>query len=301
VPAPPDRVHAAWLGTGLLGTAFAERLLGRGLPVSVWNRNPARCAPLVALGARAASDAVDALAGVHVVHLCLTDDNAVDSVLASLQGHLSGITVVDHSTTAPAPTARRAERLAEEGVGFLHAPVFMAPDNARAATGLMLVSGPDDAFAAWRGHLSAMTGTLRHLGARPDLAAAYKLMGNAMVMAVVGGLADVMTLGRATGVEPADALGLFRDFRVEKQFEGRGVRMAAGNFAPTFDVATARKDIRLMLETAAHAPDLPLGVLPALADRMDALIAQGKGNLDLGALALDVFGPAASRGRRRSP
>ena len=42
----------ALLGTGLLGSAIATRLLACGHSLSVWNRDPERCRPLVALGAQ---------------------------------------------------------------------------------------------------------------------------------------------------------------------------------------------------------------------------------------------------------
>ena len=61
--------------------------------------------------------------------------------------------------------------------------------------------------------------------------------------------------------------------------------MIAENFAPSFELTMARKDIRLMIETAA---DRPLAVLPSIAARMDALIASGHGAQDLA-----VIGKAA--------
>jgi 3-hydroxyisobutyrate dehydrogenase-like beta-hydroxyacid dehydrogenase len=68
--------------------------------------------------------------------------------------------------------------------------------------------------------------------------------------------------------------------------------MAAGNFAPSFELAMARKDVRLMIETAAAHP---LAALPAIAARMDDLIAQGHGAEDLGVIGSDaVNGRAAS-------
>ena len=46
----------AVLGTGLLGTAIATRLLEQGLNVNVWNRDPSRVSPLVERGAKALED-----------------------------------------------------------------------------------------------------------------------------------------------------------------------------------------------------------------------------------------------------
>ena len=38
------------LGTGLLGAAISERLLAYGHRLTMWNRSPKRCMPLLALG-----------------------------------------------------------------------------------------------------------------------------------------------------------------------------------------------------------------------------------------------------------
>ena len=60
--------------------------------------------------------------------------------------------------------------------------------------------------------------------------------------------------------------------------------MSAGDFTPSFELAMARKDVRLMLETAGANP---LAVLPGLAARMDSLIAEGHGASDLGVLGVE--------------
>jgi len=59
--------------------------------------------------------------------------------------------------------------------------------------------------------------------------------------------------------------------------------MAKGDFALSFELAMARKDVRLMMETAEHRP---LAILPGIAARMDELIAQGYGGGDVTALAM---------------
>ena len=51
-----------------------------------------------------------------------------------------------------------------------------------------------------------------------------------------------------------------------------GGNMAQGSFAPSFELAMARKDLGLMLATAGARP---LAVLPGVAARMDQLIAAG--------------------------
>lgn len=276
----------AFLGTGLMGAGFVRAFLARGENVTVWNRTRSRAEALAADGARVADSPADAVRGATRVHLSLLDDAAVDDVLAQLLPALEpGAVVIDHSTTAVQTTAQRAERLAALGVRFLHAPVFMGPGNAREGTGTMLVAGPRSIFDEVHAELDRMTGTVRYMGERPDLAAAFKLFGNMMIMFVVSGLADLYSLARGLDIDPREAYTLFRDFNPSGQVAGRGKRMAEGDYTPPmFELSAARKDIRLM-QQSADASGATLHVLPAIAERFDEIIAAGFGSEDLGVIA----------------
>lgn len=275
--------HIAVLGAGLLGTGFVEGLLARGASVVVWNRTAAKAEPLAALGARVAKSAAEAVRGASRVHLVLTDDEAVDSVLAAIAADVTpGVCVLDHTTTLPKRTAERAARLERERLTFLHAPVFMSPGAARSAKGIMMVAGPTARFATVANELALMTGDLWHVGERADLAAAYKLFGNAMILSMCGALADILHMADSLDVPRMDAQALFQRFQPTGVVTMRGPKMAAFDFTPSFALDVARKDVRLMLESLGAAPN---AVLAGLAERMDAMIAAGRGADDVGVLA----------------
>ena len=275
----------AFLGTGLMGAEFVRGLLARGETVRVWNRTRARAESLRGAGAEVASDPAEAVRGASRVHLSLGDDVAVESVLAAALPALApDALVLDHSTTAPLPTAERTKRLHAQNVAYLHAPVFMGPKNARDATGLMLTCGEPALLARAKPILQTMSGKLLDLGADPARAAAFKLFGNLMIVFISSGLGDLFALAQGLGIAATDARDLFDSFKASNTLDLRGKRMANGDYAATFELAMARKDVRLMLETAA-ATGAKLEVLPAIASHMDALIAQGLGDQDLGIVA----------------
>jgi 3-hydroxyisobutyrate dehydrogenase-like beta-hydroxyacid dehydrogenase len=168
----------------------------------------------------------------------------------------------------------------------------MTPEHARRAEGIMLCAGPAALHERLAPELSSMTGRLWYLGEEPGRAAAFKLFGNAMFFTVVAGLSDVLAVARGAGVEAADVLELFKTVNAAGQIAARGPRMLSGDYTPTFELSMARKDVRLMIETAFAGA--PLAVLPAIAARMDALIAQGHGGDDLAALVAGVLPPATS-------
>jgi 3-hydroxyisobutyrate dehydrogenase len=278
--------NIAFLGTGLLGGAFAEAAAKRGDTVTAWNRSPGKVQALGQFGVKAAATPADAVRGASRVHLVLKDDAVVDEVIAAARPGLSREAVlIDHTTTLPTLTAARAKRLAAEGVKYLHCPVFMGPPAARKALGSMMVAGPQALFESVKAELAAMTGKVEYMGERTDLAAANKLFGNAMIICVSAAMADILTIAQASAVPTEDAIKLLGMLDLNAMVAGRGMNMAKGNFAASFELAMARKDVRLMLETAGQRP---MAALPAVAARMDQLIAQGHGAEDASVLAIDA-------------
>lgn len=274
----------AFIGTGLLGSALAEAAAKRGDQVTAWNRTIEKARALERFGIRAADTPVDAVRDAERVHLVLKDDEVVDEIVASLRAGLSASSIIiDHTTTQPARTARRATRLNAEGIRYLHCPVFIGPAAARAGTGTILVSGPRALYERVSEPLARMAERVEYLGDRPDLAAVYKLCGNAMIIGVSAVAADVFAIAAGAGVAPADAIWI-REIVNPPILSARSEHMVAREFAPGFEITMARKDVRLMLETAGPRP---LAVLPAIASRMDSLIAQGHGPEDLAVLGVD--------------
>ncbi len=278
--------HIAFLGTGLLGGAFAEAAATRGDEVTAWNRSPEKVLALARFGVKPAATPADAVRGAARVHLVLKDDATVDAAIAAAgPGLAADAVLVDHTTTLPRLTAERAARLQAQRVRYLHCPVFMGPPAARKAQGTMLAAGPRALFDSVSAELAKMTGRLDYLGERGDLAAINKLFGNGMLIGAWAVLADVFALAKATGVDATDAIKLLGKLDLNAMLGARGTTMAKGDFTANFELAMARKDVRLMLETIG---DQPLAALPAVAARMDQLLAAGHGADDASVLAIDA-------------
>lgn len=280
----------AFLGTGLLGGNFVRALRRRGVPVRCWNRSPDKARALAEAGAVPCEDPAEAVRGAGLVHLALSDDAAVDAVLERARPGLSpGVPLVDHTTTSPAGAAARVARWDALGFPFQHAPVFMGPQNALEGTGLMLASGPRERFDALAPQLAPMTGRLEWLGPAPERAAALKLVGNCFLVAMSAGLVDALALGKALGVPLGEAGALFDLFNPGATVPARVKRiLAARHEQPSWTLDMARKDARLMAESAG--PGAGLRLLPAIAAAMDGALAEGLGQKDWMVIARDVTG-----------
>jgi 3-hydroxyisobutyrate dehydrogenase len=269
----------ALLGTGLLGAGMVENLLAKGHTVRVWNRTATKLASLVAKGAIATATPAECVRGAARVHLVLAEDTAVDAVITQLRAELGpNVPVIDHSTNSPAKVKARCATLRTQHVRYVPAPVFMSPANARDASGLMLLAGPEADVRPLEAELAPMTGKLLYVGEREDLAAVYKLAGNSVFFAMAAAMADVLAIGAGSGV-PADAmLALFDTFKPGAALPFLGQRVAkAGAGAASFELAMARKDARLMQEAAGEQPLL---VLPSVAAAMDRALGKGQGQAD---------------------
>lgn len=273
----------AFFGAGMLGTNFVKAMRKRGIAVNVWNRTPEKAKALEADGAVAFDDPAHAARNASRIHICVRDDEAVDGILDRILPAVgNGVPIVDHTTVLPEGVVRRAKRLAAGGHTFVHAPVFMGPPQALDASGVMMISGPRATYDRVREPLERMTGELRYLGERVDLAAVFKLMGNAMILAVIGGIADVLRLADSQGLERTDAYELFSFFNPAGQIAGRGKRMAQGDYDPTWTLDMARKDATLMIE-AARGCDL--AVIAAVERELQRAMTHDLGSKDLGAIA----------------
>ncbi len=285
----------AFCGTGMMGGPMAMRLRGAGHTVRVWNRTPSKAAALMKDGGVACPTPADAADPASEVHLMLANDDAVEQVLFASDGVLRGLQkgalVVDHSTVSVLGVAARAQRLKDGGWRFLQAPVFAGPSNVAKGEGTMLIGGAQETYASARPVLELIIEKHWYVGPRERDAAAYKLMGNSMLVNVVQALAEFFAIGRACGIEPDDALKLFERFDPGRTIAIRGPRMAHGDYAAAFTAAMAAKDVDLMIRAArdggADVPGLELAQ-----QRLLRLIKSGHGDLDLAALGLVVIPPA---------
>ena len=93
-------------------------------------------------GAKAFDNVTEAVQGADIIHVTLKDDATVDEVLEQASnGFKEGVIIIDNTTTSAKGAVERTTTWKNKGVTYLHAPVFMGPQNALQSTGFMLVSG----------------------------------------------------------------------------------------------------------------------------------------------------------------
>jgi len=271
----------AFLGMGLLGSNFVRAMIEKGGSVNVWNRTASKAAALEQYGAKAFASPADAVRNADIIHLTLKDDATVDEVLAQAQQGLKpGATIIDHTTTSAPGAIQRTSIWKEKGFTYLHAPVFMGPQNALESTGYMLVSGDQSVISRLEPSLSKMTGKLMNFGAEEGRAAGMKLIGNCFLVAFTTGIADTLALARSLDIPIGDINTLFDSWNPAAVLGARLKRMTSGSYdKPSWELNMARKDTGLFIK-AAESKNIHLAVMPAIAAEMDRWIGKGHGSED---------------------
>src|SRR5258708_28156530 len=134
-------MRVAFLGLGIMGHAMATNLVKAGHDVTVWNRTPGKQVE----GARSAANPREAANGAEVVWMCVSDTDAVESMLFGGEGVESslreGMIIADSSTISPAATAKFAERVLAKGVSYVDAPMTGSKVGAQNGTLVFIVGG----------------------------------------------------------------------------------------------------------------------------------------------------------------
>jgi len=276
----------AFLGMGLLGSNFVKAMLNKGDVVQVWNRTAFKAKALEQYGAKAFDKIEEAVHDADVIHVTLKDDASVDEVLTTAGNALKpGAVIIDHTTTSVKGAIQRTTYWKSKLHIYLHAPVFMSPQNALESTGFMLVSGDQPVIEKFESMLSKMTGKLLNFGTEEGKAAGIKLSGNLFLLCLTAGLADALALAKVHNIQPSELLTLFNNWNPGAIVPARLKKISEGKFnEPSWELNMARKDAGLMM-AAADEGETDLTVIPAIASVMDEWIAKGHGNDDWSVIA----------------
>ncbi len=278
----------AFLGMGLLGSNFVKAMLQKGNSVRVWNRTASKAKALEQYGAKAFDNVDEAVQGADVIHVTLKDDATVDEVLeTAAKGLQKGAVIIDHTTTSVKGAKSRTAYWKSKGFTYLHAPVFMGPQNALESTGFMLVSGDEQVIEKYEPQLREMTGRVLNFGTEEGKAAGIKLSGNLFLLSLTAGLADALALAKVHGIQPSELLHLFNNWNPGAMVPARLKKISEAAFnEPSWELNMARKDAGLML-SASEEDGINLAIVPAIAKVMDEWIAKGHGNDDWSVIAKD--------------
>jgi 3-hydroxyisobutyrate dehydrogenase-like beta-hydroxyacid dehydrogenase len=261
---------------------MAANLVKAGHEVTTWNRSPGKDVE----GARSAASPAEAARGAEVVWMCVSDTQAVESLLFGPQGVAEalaeGMTVVDSSTIAPSATLKFAERVRPSGVQYVDAPMTGSKAGAESGTLIFFVGGKDTAIEKIKPLFAAMGKKFFRVG-ETSKGHAAKLAMNLQIALIYEGFAEGLTLAAKLGVDAATLVSLIEASMVRSGVvEYKAPFVLKRDFSPNFPLRLMHKDIRLALSAAKEAR-VKLPALETVEEIYELATEEGHANLDYAA------------------
>lgn len=277
-----------FIGLGIMGRAMAHHLLKAGYPLAVLEKNKAS-AELVAAGAEAYPTNKAVAENVNVVITMLPDSPDVEEVVLGNDGVLKGIQrgslFIDMSTISPATAKNLYQALQRQGVDAIDAPVSGGQVGAENATLSIMAGGSENAFERALPIFQCMGKNIVRIG-EAGAGQTTKTCNQMIVGMTIQAVAEAFTLARKAGVDLEKMReALLGGFAQSRILDLHGKRIIDQNFKPGFKIKLHRKDMNIALQ-AGKDYAVPLYGSALVAAHMDALIAQGQGDLDHSAIAL---------------
>jgi 3-hydroxyisobutyrate dehydrogenase len=225
--------NVAVIGLGAMGLPMAVRLAER-FEVHGFDIAAERLTLAAAQGVTPASTAAEAVTGAGTVLVAVRTGEQLDTLLygsgnglddSGIAVHLEpGAVVVLTSTVGTDGIAETAERLAEQDVHLVDAPLSGGPVRAREGDLLIVVGAEPAAVEKVKPVLTQLSSTLSIVGDRPGDGQALKTVNQLLCGVHIAAAAEALAL--------ADALGLDRERTLEALTAGAANSFMLGNRGP---------------------------------------------------------------------
>ena len=276
-----------FIGLGIMGKPMSKNLLKEGYELVIMDRNPAVLNEVAALGAevvdtpRAVAEKTDIIITMlpnspHVKDAVLGENGVID-------GAKSGAILIDMSSIAPLVSREIAAKLLEKGVEMLDAPVSGGEPKAIDGTMSVMVGGKKPIFDKCYPIMDAMAGSVVYTG---DIGAGNttKLANQIVVALNIAAMSEALVLATKAGVEPELVYQAIRGgLAGSTVLDAKAPLVFDREFEPGFRIELHIKDLGNVLETS-HELGVSLPLTASVMEIMQALKADGKGNLDHSAL-----------------
>ena len=266
-----------------MGSAFARRLLGARMRVSVWDRTPAVAARLSEAGAVVAATQEEAVRDAGVVITMVPTIDAIEEMIPRALASMPPNAIWLQMSTIGADGTERAIALAKErrpDVVFVDAPVSGSKTPAEEGKLLILASGPLAALDALAPVFSALSQkTIRW--ERAGTGSRMKLVLNTWLAVLGEGIAETAVLAQLLGVSLNDVSACIGSTALKAQWAlSKLERIESGAFDPDFSLALASKDLHLALD-AANRAHRRLPMAQSIATQWESALQAGLGDRDV--------------------
>ena len=250
-----------------------------------WNRSPIGPDQVGEIELR---ETLSDAARSETVMLVLADSDAVDAVLAELDGTLmAGQIIVDLGSSDPERSRAHASRLSAAGIGWVNAPVSGGPDGALEGRLAIMAGGEEHDLKRVEPLLEAL-GTVVQVGG-PGAGHTAKIVNQVIVGLTLEAIAEALALAEKAGLDPRLVQAALRGGSADSRLlQIQGTRMIERDFAARGAVRTMLKDGQLGL-SLAESVGAELPHLRSLVDTWGQMAGSGHANDDCSVLIMRLL------------
>jgi 3-hydroxyisobutyrate dehydrogenase len=248
------KTKVGWIGTGVMGSSMCGHLLTAGFEMTVFNRTPAKCQPLVDRGAKLADSPREVAQASDVIFTIVGYPHDVREVTLGADGTLGGAragsVLVDMTTSEPKLAREIFEAARAQSVQSVDAPVSGGDVGAKEARLSIMVGGEAETVQSLMPLFEKMGKTIVHQG--PAGAGQHTKMVNQILIATnMIGVCEALLYGHKAGLDLNQVLKSVGSGAAGSwSLNNLGPRMIAANFEPGFFVEHFLKDMGIALAEA---------------------------------------------------
>jgi 3-hydroxyisobutyrate dehydrogenase len=244
------------VGTGLMGSQIAERLLEIGYEVFVYNRNKNKARSLIKKGGIWATSSREIGERCKLVILSLRAGAATKEVCLGSDGLLNyskgDLVVGNLSTISPTESAEIAQIMKGRKIHFFQMPVMGGPDLARKGELIAILSGEKGCVDRNMKIIRDIARTVFYVGKTDGLANYIKLALNLNIAMIGIALSESLIYIRKAGLDPNIFVEILNSTYFKTSLsEKKGPKMVKNNFEPRFHLRNMLKDLQLLKDSVS--------------------------------------------------
>jgi len=277
-------VKVGFIGIGNMGGPMCRNIIkNTNHEVVVFDLDPAAVQRCTDLGASSGTSVADVAKNCDVVITSLPIPRIVEEVALGPNGITEnakpGTVYIDLSTNAPATARRLAEGAHAKGLGMLEAPVSGGVARATDGTIVIMVGGDAGTFEQQLPLLKSFSGEVIHVG-DVGFGSVAKLINNMLAFCNSAAAAEALMMGKRAGIDMQKLDAVIRNASGDSSgYRNMATKALAGNFAATFALDLAHKDLRLAMELADEV-GVPGLIAPQVLNLMRMARGMGLGGMD---------------------
>lgn len=271
-----------FIGLGIMGKPMAKNLLKAGVELLVCDLNEEAVKEVTMAGAETGSYAQIG-EQCEIIFLILPNGDISKSVLFDENGVASALTpgkiVCDMSSVTPVESKECFDRLMEQGVGFVDAPVSGGEPGAVGGTLAFMAGGRQEDFDALTPYFEIMGSSAVRIGDSGS-GSVTKLANQIIVNNTIAIVSEAFVLATKAGADPVKVYEAIRGgLAGSAVLDAKVPMMVERNFVPGGKISINHKDIKNVVNTA-HALDVPIPYSAQLYEILQTLKVHGHMNDD---------------------